>query len=191
VTSGFETTTKFLQRSPDRQQVVRVFLSSGADLNPQRELFRGMVDATNKQFRDWGSRSRSFVILVEDWEGHAASRTPGHVNKMFVDDATDSHAALVMFANDIGPGTQEEFQALLKMPEVQLSVVWMKESRQRGTARIKQVLELCRKGDRLLYEITGPPGSNGSVVALLKFIQAIVADLTKDETREEVLYELR
>lgn len=184
--------SSFLPRSADETRVVRIFLSSGTDLNPQRDLFRRMVEATNAQFREWGDRSRPWHIVVEDWEGHVAARSPGAVNDMFINQALSCHATLVMFAKELRPGTLGELEAVLPVGEIQLSVIWMKQDGQRGTRKMRDVLAKCREGELLLYEETGPPGSEASVVALLKVIQAIVADLTKQaETMEGLFLELR
>jgi len=180
--------TAFLLKPADEGRIVRVFLSSGTDLNPQRDLFRRMIDATNAQFREWGDRTRPWHIVVEDWKDHVSGRPVATVNDLFIKQALRCDATLVMFAKDLRPGTLGELEAVLPVDDIQLSVIWMKAERQRGTAKMKEVLADCREGELLLYEVAGPPGSESSVIALLKVIQAIVADLTKHESREEAMF---
>lgn len=180
--------TAFLPKPADKGRIVRVFLSSGTDLNPQRDLFRRMVDATNAQFREWGDRTRPWHIVVEDWEGHVSGRPLATVNDLFIEQALRCHATLVMFAKELRPGTLGELEAVLPVDDIQLSVIWMKAEHQRGTAKMREVLANCRAAELLLYEETGPPGSESSVIALLKVVQAIVADLTKHESREEAMF---
>ena len=139
------TGTPFLTRAADDARVVRVFLSSGTDLNPQRDLFRRMVEATNAQFREWGDRSRPWHIVVEDWEGHVAARSPEAVNDLFIKQALNCHATLVMFARQLRSGTLGELEALLPVEHVQLSVIWMRQDRQRGTQAMSDVLAKCRE----------------------------------------------
>ena len=178
----------FLPKSADPARIVRVFLSSGTDLNDERKLFRRMVDVTNAQFRKWGDRTNPWHIVVDDWEGHVAGRSNGMVNDLFIEQALRSHATLVMFAKKIRPGTLGELEAVLPIDEIQLSVLWMKEPGQRRTSEMKRVLDDCMERDILLYEITGPPGSETSISAMLKVIQAIVADLTKTDARGTVMF---
>jgi len=178
----------FLKGGDDAKEFV-FFISSGADVAAQRDLFDAMVRTTDNQFRQRRDLSRPFTLVVDRWENDAGRRATV-MNEEFVRRACNAHAIVVLLANEIRPGTKEEIEGVLKETDVQVSVIWMdkSENSRRCTALKKYLHE---RGPQVAYVKTGPPGSDKAICAMVEVITAALADLTHTERREELFSEER
>lgn len=178
----------FLKSGADAKEFV-FFISSGADVIAQRNLFDALVRATDNQFRQRRDQSRPFTLVVDRWENDAGRRTTA-MNEEFVRRACNAHAIVVLLANEIRPGTKEEIEGVLKETDVQISVIWM--DRPENSRRYVQLKKYLRdRGPQVAYVKTGPPGSDGAICAMVDVITAALADLTHTERREELFSEAR
>lgn len=166
-----------------------IFLSSGNELRSQRDLFEKMVSVTNKQFRIREDSSRPFELVVDRWEQDAPRRTTD-MNEEFVRRACQAHATVVLLATELRSGTQEEIEAVLERPDVQLSVIWMEaETSQRKRRALTQFLE--EHQHEFAYDRVGGPETEEGFLALMRIITAVLADITRTDRKEELYGEYR
>ncbi|WP_309067093.1 hypothetical protein [Microbacterium sp.] len=165
------------------------FISSGADVRQQRDLFEQLVRATSEQFRLRPDPGREFLLDVDRWEQDAPRRTTA-MNAEFVRRALESHATVVLLADEIRKGTKEEIEAILADSRSQLSVIWMQNP---DSTRKQRALKayLREKEDQIAYHLTGPAGSPDAMVAMVRVIAASLADITRSDRREELFSEQR
>lgn len=165
------------------------FISSGSDMNEQRDLFEGLVKEANQQFRLREDQSRAFSLEVDRWE-HDAPRRTTEMNAEFVSRAKQSDATVVLLSTEVRSGTREEIEGVLAAQDVQLSVIWMEQPESKNRSRpLKKYLN--DKSDCLAYHRTGPPGSRESILALFRVVTAALADLTNGDRREALFNEER
>ena len=167
---------------------VHLIRSSGSDVVPQRDLFEGMVRATNDQFRIRRDPNRPFTLEVDRWEQDAPRRTT-EMNEEFVRRACQSHATVVLLSTEVRPGTRAEIEGVLNESDVQLSVIWMEQpdSRRRAAALKK----FFRENQDIAYHRTGPPESADAVLAMVRVIAASLADITHGARQRELFSESR
>jgi hypothetical protein len=165
------------------------FISSAADVNEQRDLFDAMVRSADNQFRLRRDETRPFSLVVDRWELDAGRRTT-EMNEEFVRRVREAHAVVVLLANQIGPGTKEEIEAVLDESTVQVSVIWMDKPEDSRKYRALRKF-LTERGSELAYVKTGPPGSQESICAMVDVITAALADLTHTKRREALFSEAR
>jgi hypothetical protein len=158
----------WLRRSADDASTVTVFMSSGSDVQDIRDEFEHMVGEANKQLTWAGS---PLHIRLQRWEDSPPQRADGAPNARFKDLASKAHLTLVLLNDDIRSGTQEELEAALASPDVQVAVVWTGNPTSRKGVKLRRYLE-ARK-DLFVWEKTGPPGSEPCRLSLL----GIVANL--------------
>jgi hypothetical protein len=167
----------------------KVFISSGNELRPQRDLFEKMVAVTNEQFRIREDSSRPFELVVDRWEQDAPRRTTD-MNEEFVRRACDAHATVVLLATELRPGTQEEIEAVLERPDVQLSVIWMEcETSQRKRRTLRSFLRAHQH--EFAYDRVSGPETEEGFLALMRVITAVLADITRADRKEELYGEYR
>lgn len=165
------------------------FISSGADVAPQRDLFDRMVRIADRQFRQRRDLTRPFALVVDRWEDDAARRTED-MNEEFVRRACEAHAVVVLLCNDLRKGTQEEIEAVLDVSDVQISVIWMDVPE--NTRRYQKLRKfLGAHAPQVAYKRTGPPGSDEATCAMVEVLTAALADLTHTNRREELFSEDR
>ncbi|NIK56822.1 hypothetical protein [Kribbella shirazensis] len=167
-----------------------LFLSSGNDLLPQRDLFDALVRAVDEQFRIRRDQDRPFVLRTDRWEQDAPLKTPGDPNAEFVRRAQAAHATVVLLWGKIRRGTRAEIEGVLEQDDVQLSVIWMRESKSIGN-RTDLARFLKRNQDKFMYLETGPPGSEDATCAMVTVIAAALADITHSGRRQELFNESR
>lgn len=168
-----------------------VFLSSADEMSEQRDLFEGMVREANEQFRVWGDPARPFELVVERWENQVPQRARERINQIFVDQALDSHAMVVLMSKKIRPGTSEEVEAVVAVPEIQMSVIWMQQHDAVYANRKIRKFWNDNGDERIFFHRTGPPGSDESIFAMFRVIAALVASITSRDRRAEVFNESR
>jgi hypothetical protein len=165
-----------------------IFLSSASELVQTRDLVgRWIEEVFNSQL----IQSRSEVRLeVDRWEFTPAQlTTAATTNQQFVDRAVSSHLSLVLLRDYLGPGTREEFEALLDddrfkstppnvRPEV--SSVWFKPTSGAREGEIKEFLD-DHKED-ILYNEAGAPRSGDAMIVLARILFRAVLTALADAT---------
>lgn len=178
----------FLEHGPLIREYVW-FISSASDVAEQRNLLDAMIRSTDSQFRLRRNTTRPFTFAVDRWELDAGRKTH-EMNDEFVRRAKNAQIVVVLLANQIRPGTQEEIEAVLKQPGVQVSVIWMdKPENSRRHTKLRKFLE--SKSNELAYVKTGEPGSHESICAMVDVITAALADLNRDPNEENSFNETR
>lgn len=146
------------------------FISSGSDVDRQRDLFEGMVREASTQFRLREDADRPFVLEVDRWEQDAARRTT-EMNEEFVRRAKAAHATVVLLATEVRAGTREEIEAVLDEDDVQLSVIWMESpSSARKSRTLKKFLR--EHSNKIAYQRTCAPDSDEAVLAMIRVVAA-------------------
>lgn len=115
-------TPEYAGGQPRLTREFEVFLSSGSDVEKQRELFKQLAAVFNDQARDAGVDYR---IGVRAWEEAVSRRTYGDGNREFRYDAAISNLVIVLLHRELRRGTEEEIDWALSSPEVQIAVIWM------------------------------------------------------------------
>jgi len=165
------------------------FISSASDVADQRDLFEAMVRSADNQFRLRRSETRPFTLVPDRWELDAGRRTTD-MNEEFVRRVREAHAVVVLLANQLRPGTEEEIEAVLDESTVQVSVIWMdKPEDSRKYRKLRKYLN--DRANQLAYVKTGPPGSQESICAMVDVITAALAHLTRTEQGEATFSEER
>lgn len=158
------------------------FISSASDVAEQRDLLEAMIRSADNQFRLRRDETRPFTFAVDRWELDAGRKTK-EMNEEFVRRVRNAHAVVVLLANQLRPGTEEEIDAALQEAKVQVSVIWMdKPEDSRKYRKLRKYLR--DHSDELAYVKTGPPGSHDSICAMVDVITAALAHLNST-SREE------
>jgi hypothetical protein len=128
---------------------------------------------------------------VDRWEFTPAHlTTAATTNRQFVDRAVSSHLALVLLHNHLGPGTREEFEALLDddrfrstPPELrpEVSAVWFEPANGSRTGEIRDFLD-DHKEDILYNEARGPRTEDATRVLTRILLRAVLTALTDTAT---------
>lgn len=165
------------------------FISSASDVAEQRDLLDAMIRSADNQFRLRRDETRPFTFAVDRWELDAGRKTT-EMNAEFVRRVRKAHAVVVLLANQIRPGTEEEIEAALQEAAVQLSVIWMdKPENSKKHRKLRKYLK--EKGGELAYVKTGPPGSQEAICAMVDVITAALAHLNSFEREEGTFSEDR
>jgi hypothetical protein len=167
----------------------RIFLSSGIELRSTRDRVTAWIhDVFNSQLVEAGSDVR---LDVDRWEFTPAHLTAAATtNQQFVDRAVSCHLALVLLHNHLGPGTREEFEALLDddrfrstPPELrpEVSAIWFEPTSKSRTGDIRAFLDDHR--DAILYNEAGAPRTEDATRVLTRvLLRAVLTALTESAT---------
>jgi hypothetical protein len=163
----------------------KIFLSSAAELRSTRDrLTQWIQEVFNSQLVEGNFPIR---LDVDRWEFTPAHlTTAASTNQQFVDRAVTSHLALVLLHNHLGPGTREEFDALLDdtrfrgtppdlRPEV--SAVWFEPASRHRTGKIRDFLD-AHKEDILYNEAGGPRTEDATRILIRILLRAVLTALT-------------
>jgi hypothetical protein len=178
----------FLEHGPLIREYVW-FISSASDVAAQRDLLDAMIRSTDNQFRLRRDDTRPFTFAVDRWELDAGRKTT-EMNAEFVRRVRNAQVVVVLLANQIRRGTEEEIEAVLRESTVQVSVIWMdKPEDSRKYRKLRKYLD--DKSGELAYVKTGPPGSDASICAMVDVITAALADLSRNPREEGTFNEAR
>jgi hypothetical protein len=168
----------------------KIFLSSATELRSTRDRVTQWIhEVFNSQLIEGEFAIRLDVDRWEFTPAHLTTAAP--TNQQFVDRAVSSHLALVLLQNYLGPGTREEFEALLDddrfrstplelRPEV--SAVWFEPTNGSRTGEIRDFLD-DHKDDILYNEAKGPRTDDALRVLNRILLRAVLTALTDTATR--------
>lgn len=161
---------------PVRSHTYRVFISSGADANVMRDRVDRVFETASRVLanRVWPLR-----IDVVRWEDFAAQRTRGPMNDLFVDKAKECHLVIALLLNDIRRGTFEELDAVLRLTDRQVALLWLHEPGEPVTPKLERFTK--KWGGRLVYDECGPPTGERSWTALVKVLVDFILHMIESE----------
>ena len=162
-------------RPPTQTYSYQVFLSSGSDLAVQRDQFKTICDQLNTQLAMTNSRIR---IDLKRWEDQGGFKVQNDANERFRKLAIDSHLTVVLLADSIRNGTQEELEAALAEEQVQLEVLWMRSEQagrtRRPTGLTKLEKYLDTKRNQVIWTQCEGPGSFSSIIHMYRILTTFV-----------------
>ena len=155
-------TSEYLLKSARPAEEYEIFISSGSDLEDQRDRLTQLANVFNDQARD---ARVAYRLIPRRWEQAVSRRTHGDGNLEFRYDAETAHLVVVLLHRDLRPGTREELERAMKCSDTQVAVIWMDPppptSRKREVLELRTVMNDLREDVR--WESTGAPGSAESV----------------------------
>ncbi len=160
-------------------------MSSGDDAANLRKRFDDVISVVNPLLEQRASAH----ISVEKWEQAPAQVTPAGVIAKFVAQATASDLTLVLLIDELRTGTKAEVEGVLQAGG-QLSILWFNDPLNiTANQDLRAFLEANKH--RLLYELVGPPDSDGAWQAMIKYVTAVILDLVLAQDARGVLLEVR
>ncbi len=158
-------------------QLCEVFISSGSDLEAERNLLRELVDAFNKQAID---ARAGFLFNIRAWEDAVTRRTFGDGNREFRYDASIANLVIVLLHREIRKGTEEELDVALEAENVQVAIILMDppdessevESEKRLNAKLSHI-----KADVRWFETKGP-GDISVTIAMVSILARLLIELS-------------
>lgn len=173
-------TPRYAGGRPRTLRTYEIFISSGSDLAEQRNLLRQLVDAFNKQARD---ARVDYQIAVRAWEDAVSRRTFDDGNREFRFDAEIANLVIVLLHRDLRPGTEEELDAALQSPDVQVAIILMDPPP--ATTRVKAEKHLREKmaeiRDKVRWYLTDEPGHISVTIAMVSILARLFIDLSSPE----------
>jgi hypothetical protein len=173
----------WLRRRADDASTLGVFMSSGSDVTDLRDEFDHMVAETNKQLT-WANSP--LHIRLFRWEDSPPQRADGDPNAQFRELASKAHLTLVLLHDDIRPGTEEELDAALACPDVQVAVLWTGDQTSPKGKKLRSYLEAHKNS--FIWEDTGAPDSERCRLSLIGIIANLLIYGLSHQV-EEPLYE--
>jgi hypothetical protein len=173
----------FLRRTRSSNFRCDIFLSSGSDVFAERDRFEQTAATLNDQlyWTFWNSYPLIHLNVVR-WEQTAPQKTGGDPNARFREQAERCHITVVLLRDDIRPGTKDELEAALSSEDVQLAVIWMEPEHPRARKTVELNRYLSTKKDEILWEKTGPPGSDRAWQSMFKIINKATFEVFKEIT---------
>lgn len=167
----------YLLKPVVRSAACHVFLSSGSDVLAERNRFEELTKVLNEQLH-WADFQGMHINVVR-WEQDAPHRTGGDPNAEFRAQAARAHLTVVLLHDDIRAGTEDELKAALCEDDVQIAVIWMDPAhpRSKKALALKRFLEGVK--DELIWDRTGPPGSDQAYVSMARVLSRVVFDVLK------------
>lgn len=166
-----------------RVRVCEIFISSGSDLENERNLLRDLIAVFNKQAID---ARADFQFNIRAWEDAASRRTYGDGNREFRFDASIANMVIVLLNRDLRKGTEEELDAALKADDVQVAIILM-DPPDKAT-RFKSEKHLLAKLRQIQNDVrwieTGGPGDMSVTLAMVSVLARLVIDLSSPPTDE-------
>lgn len=154
-----------------------VFLSSGDDL---AELRNGVAKLINEVISpELLEHGTGVQLSVSRWEYTPAQRATGvRLNEDFVRLALDSHLTMVLIRDELRPGTEEEFKAVIteggpNRPE--LSVFWFEPTNRiqpKEETRIQNLLDRYR--DKIRYVGHPPLGKPSEATSWMEIFRTLI-----------------
>lgn len=151
-----------------------VFLSSGSDLVDERDHFEEIVKVVNEQVHYQGLDEDRFLIRVVRWEQAAPHRADGDPNRRFREEAERADVTVVLLHNDIRPGTKDEIEAALAVPDVEIAVIWMEPDSRRRRVTRELLRYLDDKKNVVVWKMTDAPGTRATSLEMYRVVSGIV-----------------
>lgn len=170
--------------SPGRNvREYEVFVSSGDNLRPQRDLFESLAVAFNKQALDARAEYR---IATRRWEDAVPRKTFRDGNREFRHDAATAHLVVVLLHRDLRKGTEEELLKAVKASRTQVAVIWMDpppvNSRKKDARELRATLEKLR--DEVRWVETGPPGDLTVAIEMAAILARVLVDVSHEHLQD-------
>lgn len=162
-------------RPPTPTLSYRVFLSSGSDLTVQRDQFKEICDQLNTQLAMTNSRIR---IDLKRWEDQGSFKVQNDANERFRQLAIESHLTVVLLADSIRTGTQDELEAALSENKVQLEILWMRSThpgqarKPPGLGKLERYLKT--KQEQVIWTQCEGPGSFSSIIHMYRILTTFI-----------------
>jgi hypothetical protein len=170
-------------------KTLSVFISSGDDALTERDFLDSLIrDGLTPVLMDL---EFSLRLEVDRWERSAPHKIrPGaSPNDEFVARAMRANLVVCVLKDRLGPGTQEEIEAVLGEDDVELSIVWCED---RTTSPDTEVSRwLASHQGYALYDRAGLDDTEGPRVALVRLMTQAMLTALRDHTPEEFLRERR
>src|SRR5690348_7068086 len=113
-----------MMRPPDLRSSLTVFLSSSDEVKALRNRVDRIIhEVINPQLASLPGDAAPELTLVRWEQSEAKKPSGGSVNAEFVRSAVASHVTFVLLQTQIRKGTREELEAVIDLPDVQLSVL--------------------------------------------------------------------
>lgn len=168
---------------------VRVFLSSGDDALTERDFVDALVyNGVNTVLMNLDFSVR---FEVDRWERSAPHKilVDASPNDEFVARAKRANLVVSVLIDRLGPGTEEELEAVLDEETVELSVVWCERRDGHPDTEVSRWLDR-HKGD-VFYDRAGSPNTPGPRIALVRLIIEAMLTALRDHAPKELLRERR
>lgn len=159
-------------RKPASTSEFRIFLSSGSDLDIQRDQFEQLCNMIRDELVD---TNHSVRIVLQRWEKTASFQVEEDPNERFRSMAEQAHLTVVLLKDSIRPGTRDELEAALKSDKTSVSILWMrsiesrdKENPPRGYKSLEKFL--LKHRNRIIWNTCDEPDSFDSVLKMSKLV---------------------
>ncbi len=175
-----------------RVRLCEIFISSGSDLENERNLLRDLIETFNKQAID---ARTDFQFNIRAWEDAVTRRTHGDGNREFRFDASIANVVIVLLNRDLRKGTEEELDAALNAEYVQVAMILMDPPDK--STRFKDEKHLWAKLRQIQDDVrwiqTDKPGHISVTLAMVSILARLVIDLSSpiDESSAAVYNEVR
>jgi len=128
---------------------------------------------------------------VDRWKRSAPHKilVDASPNDEFVARAKRANLVVSVLIDRLGPGTQEELEAILDEDDVELSVVWCE--RRDGYPDTQVSRWLGRHQHDILYDRAGRPDTPGPRIALVRLIIEAMLTALREHAPKELLRERR
>ncbi|WP_150116546.1 hypothetical protein [Williamsia herbipolensis] len=175
-------TSGYLISAPLETAEAQIFISSGSDMQPYRDLVDSLAKRMTDQAVDAGKR---FRLQIRRWEAAAPRRTGGDGNREFRYDAANSHLVLVLLHGDLRDGTREELEEALDGDKAQVAVIWI--SPPPPKSRRRDVKWLHQKMDERSNDIRWEKAhtSLDAIGAIVGVLSRVLIDLASQDSSEE------
>lgn len=165
----------------------KIFLSSGSDLDEQRDLFHQLANTMTDQAVD---ANVPYRIRVRRWEDAVSRKTFGDGNREFRHDAATAHLVVVLLNRDLRKGTREELDAAIKASDTQVAVLWLdppdRRSRKKGVKELYQALDDLK--DEVRWNKVDSNQQHAVAVAMTAVLTRVLIDISARVDHSEGTY---
>ncbi|MFC7673288.1 hypothetical protein ACFQWH_09420 [Mycolicibacterium sp. GCM10028919] len=164
-------------RGPFRMvRLCELFMSSGSDVDNERQILRDLVEAFNSQAID---ARVDFLFNIRAWEDAVTRRTFGDGNREFRYDASIANVVIVLLNRELRKGTEEELDEALASEAVQVAIILMDPPEK--STEIEAEKHLLAKLDEIKDDVrwlkTAKPGHVSVTIAMASILARLVIEL--------------